>query len=492
MRTIRGHCLGTVLLLTLYLGSWMPPPAAMAQEPEPIRVLFTEVENDFPDGLTFRIGVEADYPLINVILYFYIQGDTSVTSQPIDFESGTEVTAVYTWDTSRITVAPSSPVLYYWELRDEAGNQLTTPEQRVAYDDLRFPWQELSDPELIVRWYQGDEEFGRFVYETAELSLSRMKEQSGLELEFPIYVLLYANDEDFASWHFFVDDWVAGQAFTRLGVTTQIIPPGSNRAWIQRVIPHEIAHLFLYQVLHDGMASWPSWFDEGLAQYYELGSPDAALERAAQAAREGTLLPLVSLSGGFGRDPEQVRLSYDQSLSVVTYLLESWGKEGLQGLIAAFRQGKSARAAVEESLGVTWEEFEAGWITWMGVPVTPAPPPTPTSTLVWPTAPAGWPTPTRLPTKTSTATPTATPTVTPQPSTATPTATKTPTQTPVTPAGTTPAVTRDLSTPTPGSEPSRSLCGGAALGSLLLPGLALLFVERVRGRPRPRTRGRST
>jgi hypothetical protein len=72
-------------------------------------------------------------------------------------------------------------------------------------------------------------------------------------------------------------------------------------------------------------------------------------------------------------------------------MLETWGDAGLQGLIAAFRQGTSPRVAVQEALAITWEEFEAGWITWMEVPATPAAPPTPTATLVRPTAPSGWP-----------------------------------------------------------------------------------------------------
>jgi len=34
-----------------------------------------------------------------------------------------------------------------------------------------FSWQEQSDPDLVVRWYVGDEAFGRFVYETARAAL---------------------------------------------------------------------------------------------------------------------------------------------------------------------------------------------------------------------------------------------------------------------------------------------------------------------------------
>lgn len=438
------------------------PPDAVAQSKEPIRVLKTDIKNDYPEGLTFDIHVEADRPLVRIDVYYRTQGGGSTTRQPVDFETSKEVSASYTWDTSRITVAPSSPVIVYWKLEDEAGNRLTTPEQTVTYDDLRYAWREIRDPDLIVRWYEGDEAFGRFVHETARKALAQMVEQSGQELAFPVFVLLYANDEDFGSWHSYVDKWVGGQAFPPLGVTAEIIGPDSNRAWIEDVLPHEIAHLFFYQALHGGLASWPAWLDEGLAQYYEFGSPDPALERVTRAARQGALLPLASLSGGFGRDPEQVRLSYDQSLSVVIYLLETWGDAGLQELIAVFRQGTLPRAAVEEALGVTWEQFEAGWITWMGVPTTPAAPPTSTATLVRPTSPSGWPTPTRKPSATTTPQPSATPKASSLPAKPSPTAAQAVQSSP-TPTG------------TAGRGPSGLPCGGAALAPILVAGVVLLI-----------------
>ncbi|MCJ7824768.1 MAG: peptidase MA family metallohydrolase, partial [Anaerolineales bacterium] len=416
----------------------------------PIQVVAVTTENDYPDGLTFHIHAEADSPITNITLYYKERGDISTARQPIEFESGTEVTASYTWNTSQFTIAPSSPVYFYWTVKDELGNQLSTPEELVYYDDLRFPWKEISDPELIVRWYEGSGAFGQFIYDVARESLTRMEEQTGVQLTFPIFVLVYANPDDFASWHLYVDDWVGGQAFTPLGITTEIIPPDIFSEWIREVIPHEIAHLFFYQVMDSSWASLPTWLNEGLAQYYEATDPTPALERAEAAAREGTLLPLISLSGGFGRDTEQVWLSYDESLSVVVFILETWGDAGLQSLIDVFRTGENPRPAIESALGLTWEEFEADWITWMGVPATPKPSPVPTATLVYPTEHSGWPTPTKL---------------------IKPTATDTPGST----------------APDPNSTPEPSdvkeglfdrFCGGSTLGALLLP--TLVWIARRR------------
>jgi hypothetical protein len=189
-----------------------------------------------------------------------------------------------------------------------------------------------------------------------------------------------------------------------------------------------------------------------LAQYYEATDPLPALERVESAARGETLLPLISLTGGFGRDPEQVRLSYDESLSVVIFILETWGEAGLQSLIEVFRTGENPRPAIETALGLTWEEFEATWITWMGVPATPKPSPVPIATLVYSTTHYGWPTPTKLIKATATESP----------------------------GSTAPDLSSTLAPSAVSAKGgiSKLLCGGSTLGALLLP--ALVWMARRR------------
>ncbi|NIM96286.1 MAG: hypothetical protein GTO18_21520 [Anaerolineales bacterium] len=393
--------LNWILLIVISMLAITQLGAGFWQQEEPIRVVLDETENDYPNGLTFRLVLDADHPITKVVLFYQERGDRGTTRQPIEITPDSYQEISYLWDTSQITVAPSSPVIYKWEITDEEGNTKVTEEELVYYDDLRFPWKERSDEDLIVRWYEGDDEFGEYIFDVARRVLDDMVSQAGQGLKFPVIILLYANEEDFESWHFYVDDWVGGQAFTSKGITTQILSPYSSSGWIQDVIPHEIAHLFFYQAVDSTWAFWPSWLDEGLAKYYEIGDNSASLEHVTRAAKDGTLLPLSSLAGGFGRDPEQVRLSYDESLSAVTYIIETWGDEGIQGLVETFREGAEQREAVHQAFGITWEEFIAAWLTWMGVPATPAPPPTLTPTYepraVPPTPRSSWPSATPSP-----------------------------------------------------------------------------------------------
>ncbi|MCH7588034.1 MAG: hypothetical protein IIC78_08380 [Chloroflexi bacterium] len=346
-----------------------------------IRVLSMTEENNYPDGLTFKLVAEANKAITKINLYYHDQSSESLTIESVEFIPGTRQAVSYTWDTSRFTVTPSIKLFYHWVIEDDSGQRLTTVEQEVSYDDLRYPWQELADPDLIVRWYEGDQSFGENVFRRARQALDQMKAETGQSLEIPIIVLLYANVADFASWHFFVQDWVGGQAFPSLGITTQIISPRADPSWIADVIPHEIAHIFFFQTISSALSSWPSWLDEGFAQYYEAGGQSAALSRSNSAAREGRLVPLTHLSGGFGRDPEQVGIAYDLSLSAVVFMLETWPEGGLQALIENVRQGKNFNAAMKIALGVSIEEFEAAWRTWLGAPSTPSPSATPRPTF---------------------------------------------------------------------------------------------------------------
>jgi hypothetical protein len=343
---------------------------------DPIEILSIDVENNYPDAITFNLLARAETPIKRVAFFHWLQGQESRELERIAFTPGMEILASYTWDTARITVAPSSPVYFYWELEDEAGNQVVSEEQLVYYDDLRFAWNEINDGELVVRWYEGDQDFGGLIFSTARESLDRMKAVTGKELDFPIFILLYANKADFNSWHFYVEDWVGGQAFTPLGITAQILNPRHDLSWVNAVIPHEIAHLFFYQQVNTNLASWPAWIDEGFAQYFEFNNKNPALMRVEDAARKDALTPLRYLSGSFGHDPDEVRLAYDESLSVVVFLLETWGDSGLQALIEEIRAGATISGALNGAYGVTFEEFEALWLRWLGVPATPRPSPT--------------------------------------------------------------------------------------------------------------------
>lgn len=101
--------------------------------------------------------------------------------------------------------------------------------------------------------------------------------------------------------------------------------------------------------------------NEGLAVYWQQTGRDRFYSYALELAREGNIPPLRTLNGEFAYDSEGALNSYALSLSVVIYILDTFGDEGMANLLDVFRQGVTYDEAVEQGLGVTFEELDAGW-----------------------------------------------------------------------------------------------------------------------------------
>lgn len=380
------------LLLPLVLAGLVPHPAG-AQE-QPIRIVSEQIENDFPVALYFSIDVESRAAEITrVYLVYKIRGQISQTKDPLEFEPAQRVQATYRWYTEFTTIPPGVPVLYHWEIRDKAGNILTTETQTFYYDDVRFDWQTLENADLAVFWYDGGEEFGQELYDTASISLGKLKERLGAELAFPIRVVAYGSKDDFVSAFPRMNDWIGGRAFPSMGLTVQIIAPWDH-AYMVDVIPHEICHLLFHQLTDNAFVTPPAWLNEGLAVYNEWRDNSYYDQLVAEAAAEGRLLPMGFIVGGFPADRERAILAYAQSYSMVTMLLDVYGWEAMAAYLKAFKNASirfDEEVAFEEAFGLPFSDFLDGWRVSVGAEPLPAATALPTA------VPAGVPSPTPTP-----------------------------------------------------------------------------------------------
>jgi len=385
----------SIFLLLLLAGLGIRPAAAQEQ---PIRVLSEPFENNFPVELFFKIEVESTAADISRIkLYYHLRGSTSQTQVPLEFTPARRVPASYRWHTEFQTVPPGAPILYHWEIKDKAGNTLTTEEKTYYYDDVRFDWKTLADEELVVFWYEGGDEFGQEVYDMASLSLRQLEERLGVQLDFSIRIVAYGSQEDFVSAFPRMNDWVGGRAFTAMGLTVQTMPPWDHE-WVADVIPHEISHLLFYQVTDNPYVAPPAWLNEGLASYNELKENSYYDELVAQAAADGTLLPMAFIVGGFPADHERAILAYAQSYSLVKTLIDGYGWEKMGAYLHAFKTAKLSfdeAAAFQGIYGLSFEEFLAQWRISVGAAAGPTqiPSAVPTRTPQGTSQPGPTPTP---------------------------------------------------------------------------------------------------
>ncbi len=318
----------------------------------------------FTQELRFQLEAQSDYDIIQVVLSYQATGEPNPTIRRPQFERGTVVTIDYAESLANRPLKPFSQIEYWWFVADAGGNQIITPPQTFDYEDDRFAWQEVSAEGVSVRWYAGGEDFGQRALALAQDAKRRISNDIGAAVHKPIRIYLYANIEDMQGALVTGGrEWVGGQAFPELAtIVTTAAPDESGRGWMERVIPHEITHLVVYQAAGSRRGVVPAWLNEGLAANSEV-SVDPQREAVLQAALDqGTLLPLQDLCLAFPIEPQRATLAYAQSSSVVRYIRDTYGADGLRRLVVAYGYGAGCQKGVEEALGgMTLEELEAQW-----------------------------------------------------------------------------------------------------------------------------------
>jgi hypothetical protein len=379
-----------ILLALIIAARLISPVNVFAQE----QGLFSEfrVENQFPKSLTFHVKVAntmgqiVSAEFVSYSESYYSKGSTSRAD--VEVPTGADLRLEYVMDTEDSTAVPMIPISYYWEVVDAQGVHYQSETMTIRYEDTRYTWKVKQNDQVEVWWHGRSDSFGTVVFDIANKALQRQRDLFQTGLDFPIVVLIYNSSAEFAEWHGIAHDWVGGESYSRYGITTQIIENANNTAWLEDVIPHEISHLYFEQVTHNPTVSIPVWLNEGVAQYNEFTENSWGLENVRSAAKNDDLISLTSLENGFGAfNEDRVRLAYDEALSAVTYLVDTFGENGLGDLLKSYKAGNPTEEAFISAFGVSPEEFEKGWAAWAGyegeyaVPTarvmpTPLPPPT--------------------------------------------------------------------------------------------------------------------
>lgn len=127
---------------------------------------------------------------------------------------------------------------------------------------------------------------------------------------------------------------------------------------------HELCHLLLHAHIPVGL---PRWFDEGVAQWVTGGLAEIFIDDRKsvlmEAALAGRLFRFDDLSARFPEDRHGLVLAYEQSRSVVEYIVESYGTPRLLRLLNALEDGSSMDDAVQKDLGLTMGELERDWVS---------------------------------------------------------------------------------------------------------------------------------
>jgi len=157
--------------------------------------------------------------------------------------------------------------------------------------------------------------------------------------------------------------WAGGHADPETGLVIVSLPPGENQDLeVERKIPHEIAHLMLYQATGKGFANLPTWLNEGFASTQERSpNPDYPF-LISSTVQKGTLIPLTALCQPFPPDAAGAVLSYAEATAFVRYLQDRFGQEGVRAVVNAYANGASCELGTNvDPVNLPLSQLEVEW-----------------------------------------------------------------------------------------------------------------------------------
>jgi len=341
-------------------------PASSAFAADGITVIESRATHSFAQQVTFTLQATSDTTISQVYLFFRAADSERAKSIDTAIEPAREVSVNYVHDLRRSPLPPFTVVTFWWQIEDTAGNSLITESQQFEYVDNRFRWKQLSAPGLTVHWIEGhgNPAFGQTALDIAQASLEKINAELRAPAPEPIAIYIYDAQHNLdAAIALTGREWVSGQAHPELGVVIVAIPfEEGYTSRMMRYIPHEITHLLVYQtVTPAGYRYVPEWLDEGLATANEQLPTLEYVMVLEEAHTQGQLLSLEDLCAPFPPDPHVALLAYAQSGSVVQFIRDRYGAEGIRALLKAYANGASCTGGVQEALNVSLSGLETAW-----------------------------------------------------------------------------------------------------------------------------------
>jgi len=271
--------------------------------------------------------------------------------------------AVYQHAIASEALRPFAAVYFWYRIILSSGDVYTSPPYTFQYIDNRFPWQVLEDEWVRVHWYAGDLDFGQTAFDVAHVGLQRISEVLPYQKSPPLDLYLYASTVDLQNaLDLGGPVWANAQATPDLGVALLAIAPDAEAPLtMERQIPHELAHLVLYQRAGTAYERLPLWLREGVASLAELYPNPEYRQALSAAAQSGSLLDINTLCESFPGDAARAYLAYAEADSFTRYLYSTYGPPALYNLILAYADGLNCEQGARRALGLTLTQLDRRW-----------------------------------------------------------------------------------------------------------------------------------
>lgn len=174
--------------------------------------------------------------------------------------------------------------------------------------------------------------------------------ESNFWMKDKVHIYIYDTPQEYAK----VTDkatWTSG--YTEFKTRT-IYSHKDVRDIIDAVIPHELTHLIFADFMNFS-SNYPKWLSEGLAMYQETKSCKAYIEEyqnILEEMRRGkyfSLDELTEFDPSKGKNRKLIYWWYVQSMSVVTYLIEVYGRGRFYTFCKNLREGMKLEEALADA-----------------------------------------------------------------------------------------------------------------------------------------------
>jgi len=351
------------MVMILLMAVSIPLSAAQAQGG--IAVEDATVAVNFGQSITFTAKIKTSTPIQQASLLF--RGVHETVTRVETVQPAEDGSVNFTYDASLNVFPPFSQIVFWFQATLADGQTYTSAPITFLYGDNRFPWREMTQGNVTVHWYAGDDSFGATGLNAAGAGMLAMSEVIPISLTEPVNIYIYSNVTDLQNTLMLGgEEWVGGHANPELGVILVAIAPSPEQSMeLETDIPHELAHVMLYRSLGNKYDNQPAWLLEGIASMVELyPNPDYA--RALEiASQNNSLLAFEDLCTSFPADAGNAFLAYAQSQSFVTYIRKTYGTSGLGRLTTAYGDGILDSAFCElgatNALGTPLSQLDSRW-----------------------------------------------------------------------------------------------------------------------------------
>jgi len=333
-----------------------------------------QVSLNFPETATFHATIISDTEIQSIVLEYGNEqqtcGEVIAKAFP-QFTSGKTVNAEWTWEMRQSgSLPPGASLWWRWRVIDSSGKETVSETKTAIWLDDVHNWKMITEGDLNFHWYNGDNAFARDLLNAAQAGLVFNKTESGLTAEAPIDIYIYADTDDLKDAILYEPSWTGGQAFPDQDIVILGISQ-SDLDWGRDAIVHELTHVLVGHQTFSCLGDVPTWLNEGLAVYSEGELDPSSQAQLDDAIRDDTLLTVRSLSAGFSEVSDKAYLSYSQSYSITKFLIETYGQDKMNMLLASLRDGMTVDEALAQTYGFDIEGLENEWRGAIGAPPKP-------------------------------------------------------------------------------------------------------------------------